>query len=62
MSYRDVEVMTNQGVPEADARKIQELTDDFLAEVYGFGLNEFHVIRSLRAAYDLGRASVEGNQ
>lgn len=54
MSYRDIEIMISQGTPEDDARRIDNLSGGFLEETFAFGLSEFHVIRSLRAAYDLG--------
>ncbi len=54
MSVHNVEVMVEQGIPEEDARKIQDLTDGVLTEIYAMGVQEIYILRAIRGAYQLG--------
>lgn len=54
MNMRDREYMVKHGYSDEIAEEIDNLASELHEECFTFGMDHFHILRKLRAAYELG--------
>jgi len=59
VSWKDIEVMVSQGYSDEEARKLDDIASGCLESCIAFGMSDYTLLRSIREAYDLGKARNE---